>query len=140
MIKVVLNSSIMGLVDDYREYDLSQYATYKGLMHRKGTIWQDNIGRYLQYLSIDADTMMDAQDETITLTSTLGHQVPTDRTGISGQPPGSISIVSHRPSQDLETPNIQSMLNTTVVRRNLTQIPTSSTPLRFDNMEPLRMT
>jgi hypothetical protein len=78
MIKVVLNSSIMGLVDDDREYDLSQYLTYIGLMNRKCVIWMDNIERYLQYeeiqsqfLSIDADTMMDAQDETITLNSTL---------------------------------------------------------------------
>jgi hypothetical protein len=112
MIKVVLHSSIMGLVDDYHEYDLIQYLTYTVLMNRKSVIWKDNIERYLQheeiqsqYLSIEADTMMDAQDETISLTSTLGPHIQPDRTMIARQHPETISIGSHRSSRNLVTPN-----------------------------------
>jgi hypothetical protein len=77
MIKKVLNSSILGLVDDDCNYNLSHYRTYRGMMVRKGSVWTENIERYSQngeiqsqYQSLDADTMIDAQDETLTLNST----------------------------------------------------------------------
>jgi hypothetical protein len=65
MIKAVLNSSIMGLLDSDREYDLNQYYTYKKLMSRKSNACMENIDRYQlndeiqsQYLSLDADTVL----------------------------------------------------------------------------------
>jgi hypothetical protein len=133
MVKIVLNSSIMGLVDDIRGYDIRQYNTYSGMMVRNGRLWLENIKRYLQnvkilsqYVSIDADTMIDAQDETFTLNSTPDHPIHAKGSMITRQPstlrsthPEAISIGSNRGHHDLVTPNIGTRTNmNTLIERN----------------------
>jgi hypothetical protein len=104
IIKTVLNSSIVGLVDDDRIYNLNHYRTYRGMMVCKSSVWMDSIERYIQneeiqsqYLSIDSGTMMDAQDEALTLNSTPEQPLQVVGTMTTRQPthPETISIGSN---------------------------------------------
>jgi hypothetical protein len=138
MIKTVLNSSIMGLVGDDRIFNLCHNLTYRGMMVRKGSVWMDNKERYShneeiqsKYLLIDADIMIDAQDETLTINSTPEQPIKVVGTMNTRQSthPETISLGSNRCQQNPITPDTVTHTST-LIRRN--QVTTTVTPLRYN--------